>query len=86
MTTSALFLLGLGLTFMTATAIVFYLRHPLRTILIELCGTQERAVFWVSFSNVTVTLVPLIFAMQYTPQLKPETTPVSNSLRNSSGR
>lgn len=70
MTTSVLFLLGLGLTLIATFAIVAYLRSPLHSILVELCGTRERAAFWVSFSNVTITLVPLIFAMQYTPDLK----------------
>jgi len=70
MTTSVLFLVGLGLTLITTLAIVAYLRSPLHSILVELCGTRERAAFWVTFSNVTMTLVPLIFAMQYTPDLK----------------
>jgi hypothetical protein len=70
MTASLLFLVGLSLTLATTFAIVAYLRSPLHSILVELCGTKERAAFWVSFSNVTITLVPLIFAMQYTPDLK----------------
>jgi hypothetical protein len=76
MTTSVLFLLGLGLTLIATFAIVAYLRSPLHNILVELCGTRERAAFWVSFSNVTITLVPLIFAMQYTPDLKAGSTAV----------
>src|ERR1035441_874767 len=70
MTASLLFLVGLGLTLVTTFAIVAYLRSSLHSILVELCGTRERAAFWVSFSNVTITLVPLIFAMHYTPDLK----------------
>jgi hypothetical protein len=70
MTASVLSLVGLGLTLIATFAIVAYLRSPLHNILVELCGTRERAAFWVSFSNVTITLVPLIFAMQYTPDLK----------------
>jgi len=34
----------------------------------ELCGNRERAEFWTVFSNVTVALVPVIFAMQYQPE------------------
>ena len=70
MTASILFLLGLGLTLVTTFAIVAYLRSSLQSILVELCGTRERAAFWVSFSNVTISLVPLIFAMHYTPDFK----------------
>lgn len=67
MNPSFLFLVGLGLTLVTSLVIVIYLQAPLRGILTELCGTPERAAFWAAFSNVTVTLLPLIFAMQYTP-------------------
>ena len=70
MTPSVLFLLGLAATLVASLAIVAYLRGPLHSILVELCGTRERAAFWVAFSNVTLALLPLIFAMQYTPELK----------------
>ncbi|MGA7967400.1 MAG: hypothetical protein WCC32_19135 [Terriglobales bacterium] len=76
MTPSILFLAGLAATLVTSLAIVAYLRGPLHSILVELCGTGERAAFWVAFSNVTIALVPLIFAMQYTPELKGGSTPV----------
>jgi len=76
MTPSILFLTGLAATLATSLAIVAYLRGPLRSILVELCGTRERATFWVAFSNVALALVPLIFAMQYTPDLQGGTTAV----------
>ena len=76
MTASILFLAGVALTLVASVSIVTYLRTPLRTILLELCGTKERAVFWVAFSNVTIVLAPLIFAMQYVPEFKPGTTAV----------
>jgi len=65
---SIVFLIGLAGTVTSSLAIVAYLRAPLRGILVELCGTEERAAFWVAFSNVTLALFPLIFAMQYTPE------------------
>ena len=76
MTASILFLTGVGLTLAASVAIVMYLRAPLHNILAELCGTQERAVFWLAFCNVTIFLAPLIFAMQYVPELKPGTAAV----------
>ncbi len=69
-----IFLAGLAVTMIIALAIVAYLRGPLFSILVELCGTRERAAFWVAFSNVTLALVPLIFAMQYTPEVRPGTS------------
>lgn len=67
MASTGLFLIGLFATLLLGTSAVAYLRRPLMTILIELCGSRERATFWVAFSNVAVLLVPLLFAMQYTP-------------------
>ena len=48
-----------------ALAVVLYLKPFLRTILVELCGTAERAGFWLAFSNVTLVLTPLIFALHF---------------------
>jgi hypothetical protein len=67
MTSAGLYLIGLLTTLLFATSAVAYLRRPLLTIVTELCGSRERAAFWVAFSNVAVLLVPLLFAMQYTP-------------------
>jgi len=45
-------------------------------LLIELCGTTERANFWLAFSNVTLVLVPLIFALDYKPEFGPDKTAI----------
>lgn len=74
MTSAALFLIGLALTLATALAIVAYIKDPLHSLLIELCGNRERAIFWVTFSNVTLALLPVIFAMQCTPDTAPGTS------------
>jgi hypothetical protein len=69
MSSSGLFAIGLVIAMAFSAAAVVYLRRPLLTILVDLCGSRERAGFWVAFSNVTLLLVPLLFAMQYTPAL-----------------
>jgi uncharacterized membrane protein YhaH (DUF805 family) len=51
-------------------------RKHLGTLLIELCGTSERASFWLAFSNVALVLVPLIFAMSYKPESRSDTSVV----------
>lgn len=67
MTETTQYLTGLGITFLMTAAVVVYLRPHLRTILTELCGTRERAAFWVAFSNVALCLSPLLFAIYYAP-------------------
>lgn len=51
--------------------LVSYLKAHLKNLLVELCGTEERASFWLAFSNVTLVLVPLIFALDYQPEFGP---------------
>ncbi len=59
------FLTGLAITVGLGFAVVWYLKSHLRGILIDLCGTERRADFWMAFSNVILILVPLVFAMQF---------------------
>src|SRR5947209_4829561 len=61
---------GVGVATATSAGVVAYLRRHLETILTDLCGTVERARFWAAFSNVTLILVPLIFAMDYRPEAR----------------
>ena len=69
------FLIGLGTTILFSIAVILYLRKRLETILIDLCGTHERAKFWLSFSTVFLVLTPFIFAMTYQTQTG-ENTPL----------
>src|SRR5437867_2271866 len=68
MNETSVFLTGVGLTLGMCSLVVFYLRAPLRVLLVELCGTLERAGFWTAFSVVTLICVPLIFALQFHPE------------------
>ena len=67
MNSVALFLVGIGVTTILSAAVVWYLKPSLQDILIDLCGTAPRAAFWTAFSNVTIGLTPIIFAMHYRP-------------------
>lgn len=67
MTEATQYLTGLGISVVISLAVVIYLRPHLRAILVELCGTVERAAFWVAFSNVALCLFPMIFAIYRWP-------------------
>jgi len=71
MTSTVAFLTDLGLAATVSIGAVAYVKTALRSLLIELCGTAERANFWLAFSNVTLVLVPLIFALAYEPETAP---------------
>jgi len=70
MSAATIFLIGVTTTALTSLLVVVYLRRPLRSILTDLCGTIERANFWLAFCNVTLVLVPLIFALSSQPEVE----------------
>ncbi|HYL86130.1 MAG TPA: hypothetical protein VE263_18040 [Candidatus Angelobacter sp.] len=71
---NAVFLSDVAVTALLLIGIILYMHRHLRALLIELCGTAERANFWLALSNVTMLLVPLIFALDYKPEFGPHTT------------
>ncbi len=42
---------------------VAYLRGPMRGILTHRCQSEDRASFWLAFSNIVVVLLPMIFLL-----------------------
>ena len=56
------------LTLIIVSLIVGYLRPHLNKVLIDLCGTEDRAQFWTVFSNVLLIGMPLIFSLNYRPE------------------
>ena len=68
MSSTQAFLADVAIATILFVGIVAYIKGHLRALLIELCGTIERANFWMDFSNVALVLVPLIFALDYKPE------------------
>jgi hypothetical protein len=62
-----LFVSGLVVTITASVLTLAYLRRPLLRILVDLCGTEDRAAFWLAFSNVTLFLVPVLLALHRHP-------------------
>ena len=68
MNTIISFLIQLAITLAIISLIVGYLRPHLRKILVDLCGTEERAQFWTVFSNILLLGMPMILALSYRPE------------------
>ena len=62
-----IYLLEVAVTLAVCAAIVAYLRPHLRRILADLCGTDERAQFWLAFATILLAGLPLIFGLGYQP-------------------
>jgi hypothetical protein len=84
MNPTSIFVAGIAGTALACLGVIFYFASHLRKLLIELCGTPERADFWRAFSNVVLFFVPAIFALQAAPdasQQAPATLLVANQLK-----
>jgi hypothetical protein len=71
MSPTLVFVTGVVLSVSVSLGAVAYVRSALHSLLVELCGTPERAKFWLAFSNITLVLVPLIFALACEPETGP---------------
>jgi hypothetical protein len=62
------FSLEVILTIFSALLVVGYIRPHLHRILVDLCGTEERAQFWTVFSNILLIGFPALIAFTYQPE------------------
>lgn len=72
MNPASAFLVDIAFVVALSVGIVAYVKSHLNSLLIDLCGTPERASFWLAFSNVTMVFVSLIFALDYNPEFGPD--------------
>jgi hypothetical protein len=56
----SLFLIEVGIAVFSSTLVVAFLTRPLRRLLIDACGTVERANFWVAYSDAMIFIAPLV--------------------------
>ena len=57
------------ITFAICTLTFHYMRPFLKRILVDLCGTEERAQFWTVFSNILLVGLPLLISLMYQPKV-----------------
>ena len=62
------FAIELGLTILTCVSVTVYLRPHLKRVLLDLCKTEERAQFWMAFSNILLIGLPIIIALNFRPE------------------
>ena len=68
MNTIFAFAIEVILTFIICALTFKVLRPYLNRILIDLCGTEERAQFWTVFSNIILVGLPLLISLTYQPE------------------
>ena len=65
MTPLQLFLTQVGMSLGVSTVVVMLWTKPLRTLLIDICETNARATFWVTYSNIMLYMAPLVTIMLF---------------------
>lgn len=70
MNTILLYLIQIALTGAICIGVIVYLRKHLRRILIDLCGSEDRADFWMAFSSIFLVGWPVVIGMGYSPIAK----------------
>lgn len=61
------YVIDLALTFATAALLTLALRNALSRVLLDLCGTQERARFWTQFATIMLVAMPIVIGLGYSP-------------------
>lgn len=68
MNTILIFLAQIAVTVIACLLIAGYIRPFLKRVLVDLCGTEERAQFWTAFSNIMLVILPTIFGLGFAPE------------------
>ena len=72
MNTITAILIEVGITLLISILFLAYLRPFLKKILFDLCGTEDRAQFWATFTNIVLISLPLISALGFIPPIQKE--------------
>jgi hypothetical protein len=68
MNTIFAFLIEVIATFLICILTFRYLRPFLHRVLVDLCGTEERAQFWTVFSSIVLIGLPILIGLMYHPE------------------
>jgi hypothetical protein len=67
MNSITVYFIQIATTFVICLAAVIYLRRSLRRVLVDLCATEDRAQFWMSFASIVLVGFPLVLSMGFSP-------------------
>ncbi len=67
MNSLTLFIIEVLLCFGISISVIYLLKPLLRDVLVETCGTQTRAEFWVMFTQLMLIISPLLIVIYFAP-------------------
>jgi hypothetical protein len=67
MSQNTLFFASISLSLLFGVGVSLYLRKPLHILLVDICGTVERASFWTNLTIISYILVSAAVGLSYRP-------------------
>ena len=67
MNTLTLFLIEVSICIVISYSVVYLLKPLLHEMLLDTCGTETRAEFWVMFTQLMLFIAPLLLVIFYAP-------------------
>ena len=60
-----LFIIEIIIGLSVSACVIFILKKPLTNVLIDICGTEVRAKFWVIYSSLMLVIAPLLTSIVF---------------------
>lgn len=67
MNSLSIFMIEVLMCFTISFSMIYLLRPLLREVLVDICGTQARAEFWVMFTQLMLIISPLLIVIYFAP-------------------
>lgn len=67
MNSLSFFMIEVALCFGISASLIYLLKPLLREVLVDICGTQTRADFWVMFTQLMLIISPLLIVIYFAP-------------------
>lgn len=78
----SLFTIEISLCFGISAAVILLIKPLLRDVLIETCGTEKRAEFWVMFTQLMLIISPLLIVIYFAPTETSATTNIAEAMKD----
>lgn len=65
MTEIHFFIIEILIGLVVSASVIYILNKPLKNVLIDICGTEVRAKFWVMYTNLMLVIAPLLTSIAF---------------------
>ncbi len=77
-----LFTIEVALCFGISATVILLIKPLLQDVLIDICGTNKRAAFWVMFTQLMLIIAPLLFVIYFATTETPTEINLAETMKN----